>query len=251
VSATAARPGHRVGTLACVPIARPEYGPSLKDVAGPRFRALGPWQRRLVYALPVVVALLVIAVLIIRANPLTQAVIRGPLTFNTRYDHRIARVQAGPGELLHLRTKPGPGRGEENLVFRDAGPPPTTSEPAGGPVAQLAIRMVPLVRQMQASLAGFQIRSKGRVKIGRDYAGWLVRYQFRQKVDGAPASDPAQTFYGVRLLLLPDVPGTTERVLDMSIQSEASQVVSNISEAGGNGPMRTPFYGVAFGTKKP
>ncbi|WP_026911336.1 hypothetical protein [Patulibacter minatonensis] len=234
-----------------MPIARPEYGPSLKDVAGPRFRALSRGRRRLVYALPVVVALLVIAVLIIRATPLTQAVIRGPLTFNTRYDDRIARVAAGPGELLHLRTKPGPGRGEENLVFRDAGPPPTRSEPAGGPVAQLALRMVPLVREMRASLTGFQVRSKGRVKIGRDYAGWLVRYQFRRKVDGAPASAPARTFFGVRVLLLPDVPGTTERVLDMSLQSQTSQVVSNIAEAGGNGPMRTPFYGVAFGTEKP
>jgi hypothetical protein len=234
-----------------VPIARPEYGPSLPDVAGPRIRAMRRPARLALYAAPLVLIVLVVAVLIIRATPLTQTTVRGPLTFNTRYDARIARVAAGPGELLHLRTKTGPGRGEENLVFRDAGPPPTRSEPSGGPIAQLALRMAPLVRQMSGTLQGFQIRSAGRVKIGRDYGGWLVRYQFRRKVDGAPASAPARTFFGVRVLLLPDMPGTKERVLDMSLQSQRSQVVGNISEAGGNGPMRTPFYGVAFGTEKP
>ncbi|MEV4418752.1 hypothetical protein AB0L40_02105 [Patulibacter sp. NPDC049589] len=233
-----------------MPIARPEYGPSLKDVAGPRVAAMRRPARWAVYASPLIVALIVGVVLLIRATPLTQAVVRGPLTFNTRYDSRIARVAAGPGELLHLRTKSGPGRGEEHLVFRDAGPPPTRPEPAGGPISQLALRMIPLVDDMRAKLTGFQIRSAGRVKIGRDYGGWLVRYQFRRKVATKP-TEPARTFFGVRVLLLPDLAGTTERVLDMSLQSQRSQVVGNITEAGGNGPMRTPFYGVAFGTEKP
>jgi hypothetical protein len=232
-----------------VPIARPEYGPSLWEVAGPRVRALPRPARLALVAVPVVLVVLVVAVVLLRSTPLTQAIVRGPLTFNTRFDDRVQRVAAAPGELLHLRTKPGPGRGEEDLVFRDAGAAPPRPEPAGGPVSQLALRMPTVMRPLQQGLAGkaFQVRSQGRVTIGRDYAGWLTRYQFRKR---NPAGKMA-TYYGVRVLLLPDARGTQERVLDMSLQSEKSQVVANISDAGGNGPMRTPFYGVAFGTEKP
>lgn len=233
-----------------MPIARPEYGPSLKDVAGPRIAVLPRPARLTLYATPVVLLLLVAAALIIRHTPVTQAVVRGPLTFNTRYDDGIVRLAAGPGELLHLRTTPGPSRGEEDLVFRDAGPAPTRAEPAGGPISQLALRMAPIVRRMQADLSDFAVRSAGRIRIGTDYGGWLVRYQFRRPVAGE-ASGRARTFFGVRVLLLPDAAGTRERVLDLSLQSQRSQVVANISDAGSNGPMRTPFYGVAFGTEAP
>lgn len=226
-----------------MPIARPEYGPSLAEVAGPRVRRLPPLVRWGGLAVAVLAILLVGIVWAARGEPLQHTIIEGPLTFNTRYDDRIERVQAGPGELLRLATKPGPGRGEEYLTFRDAGSAPEADEPAGGPVAQLALRMADVIAPVRERYGdSFRVRSEGRVKIGRDYAGWLVRYQFRR--DGS-------TWYGVRVLLLPDEPGTTERVLDMSLESEKSKVVEQISQAGSNGPMRTPFYGVAFGTEKP
>lgn len=233
-----------------MPIARPEYGPSLKDVAGPRLRALPRRVRWALLATPIVLLLLVAAVAYARREQVTQVVVRGPLTFNTRHDDGISRVQAGPGELLRLQTKPGPGRGEEILTFRDAGPAPARVEPAGGPIAQLALRMEGVMRPVRASLQDYQVRSQGRIRIGSDYGGWIVRYQFKRKVPGDPNQIP-RTFFGARILLLPDAQGTKERVLDMSLQSQNSKVVSNISEAGGNGPMRTPFYGVAFGTEEP
>ncbi|MGX6449148.1 hypothetical protein ACVU7I_13940 [Patulibacter sp. S7RM1-6] len=224
-------------------IARPELGPSLPELVGPRLRRSS---RRFRWALAALVVLLVLAVVAVwlhrRPVALEQAVVRGPLTFNTRFDDRIQRVATAPGELLHLKTRPGPGRGDEDLVFRDAGPAPTRDEPAGGPVAQLALRMAAVMRPAIAGLEGYQVRSQGRVKIGRDYAGWLVRYQFRRA---------GHTWFGLRILLLPDLQGVRGRVLDVSLQSERSQVVSNISEAGSNGPMRTPVYGVAFGTEAP
>lgn len=233
-----------------MPIARPEYGPSLKDIAGPRLRRLSRPVRWALYASPVVLALLVAAVAYARRDVVTQAIVRGPLTFNTRYDDGLERVQAGPGELLHLRTKPGPGRGLEDLVFRDAGPAPPRVEPAGGPITQLALRMEGVMRPVRNSVQDYQVRSQGRIRIGSDYGGWIVRYQFKRRVPGDTTTQP-RTFFGARVLLLPDAQGTKERVLDMSLQSQRSPVVSNISEAGGNGPMRTPFYGVAFGTEKP
>ncbi len=233
-----------------MPIARPEYGPSLTEVAGPRFRRLPPvvrWGGAAVLALAIA---LIVGVLVARGDALEQTVIEGPLTFNTRYDDRIQRVEAEPGELLRLETKPGPGRSPEHLVFRDAGPAPTDDEPAGGPVAQLALRMERAIAPVRASHEDFRVRSEGRVKIGRDYAGWLVRYQFVRD---------EKTWYGVRMLLLPDEPGTTERVLDVSLESQRhvptesqpSGAIMQISDVGSNGPMRTPFYGLAFGTEKP
>ena len=233
-----------------MPIARPEYGPSLKDIVGPRLSALRRPVRWALLAAPVVLLLLVAAVAYARRDVVTQAVVRGPLTFNTRYDAGLERVPAGRGELLHLRTKLGAGRGVEDLVYRDAGPAPTRVEPAGGPIAQLALRADDVVRPLRATLQGFQVRSAGRIRIGSDYGGWIVRYQFKRRIPGDTTTQ-ARTFFGVRMLLLPDAQGTTERVLDVSLQSQRSQVVSNISEVGGNGPMRTPFYGVAFGTEKP
>jgi hypothetical protein len=234
-----------------VPIARPEYGPSLAEVAGPRLRRLPPGVRWGGLAALVLVILLVVGVLVARGDSLEQTVVEGPLTFNTRYDDRIERVQAGPGELLRLETKPGPGRGPERLVFRDAGPAPTADEPAGGPVAQLALRMAGVIAPVREQYRdSFRVRSEGRVKIGRDYAGWLVRYQFVRD---------EKTWYGVRMLLLPDESGTTERVLDVSLESQRhvptkaqpSGVIMQIADVGSNGPMRTPFYGLAFGTEKP
>lgn len=236
-----------------MPIARPEYGPSLAELAGPGFRRLPPVVRWGGLAGLVLVILLAVGVLVARGESLQQTVIEGPLTFNTRYDDRVERVEAGPGELLRLETKPGPGRTPERMVFRDAGPAPTQSEPAGGPVAQLALRMADVIKPVREQYAdSFRVRSEGRVKIGRDYAGWLVRYQFvRDK----------KTWYGVRMLLLPDEPGTTERVLDVSLESQRyvppkgdptkSGVIMQIADVGSNGPMRTPFYGLAFGTEKP
>jgi hypothetical protein len=227
-----------------VPIARLEYGPSLWDDAGPWLRRLSPRIRWAAVAVVVLVAVAIAAFLISRRDPLHQTIVRGPLTFNTRYDSRIEKLAPQAGELLRLGNRPAPGRAPEFLVFRDGGPAPTQAEPAGGPVAQLALRMESIMRPLRDSLAkdDFQLRSQGRVKIGRDYAGWLVRYQFHR--DG-------HTWFGVRVLLLPDVPGVKGRVLDMSLQSQLSPVVSQIAQAGSNGPMRTPFYGVAFGTEKP
>ncbi|WP_320671033.1 hypothetical protein [Patulibacter defluvii] len=240
-----------------MPIARPEYGPSLVDVVAPRARRI---PRRVWIAVAVAVLVLAAAItafLLGRARPETQVVIRGPLTFNTRFDDRTRREAAGPGELLRLHVAPVwqtgpdgkriPKRGEETLVFRDGGAAPPRPEPAGAPIAQLSVRMVPIVRQIRAEFAAipgsdFQLRGEGRVKIGKDNAGWLVRYQFRR--DG-------RIWYGVRLLLLPDVEGTRDRVLDMSLRTQSSPVVPNIRLAGSNGPMRTPFYGVAFGTEAP
>lgn len=225
-----------------MPIARPEFGPSLLDVAGPRWRALSRRWRWILIAIVAVLVLVAAGYFTFRGRSLEQVVVRGPLTFNTRFDSRIRQVPPQPGELLRLED--APGRAPEELVFRDGGPAPTRDEPAGGPVAQLALRMTGVMRGVQRELAGndLQIRSRGRVKIGRDYAGWLVRYQFRR--DG-------KTWYGVRVLLLPDVSGARERVLDMSLRSQRSAVVDQVSQAGTNGPMRTPFYGVAFGTEKP
>lgn len=235
-----------------MPIARPEYGPSLAEVAGPGFRRLPPVVRWGGLAALVLVILLAVGVLVARGESLEQTVVEGPLTFNTRYDDRIQRVAAGPGELLRLETRPGPGRTPERLVFRDAGPAPTEAEPAGGPVAQLALRMPAVMKPVRERYAdSFRVRSEGRVKIGRDYAGWLVRYQFVRD---------QRTWYGVRMLLLPDEPGTTERVLDVSLESQRyvktaggpdSGVIMQIGDVGSNGPMRTPFYGLAFGTEKP
>lgn len=233
-----------------MPIARPEYGPSLKDIVGPRLSALPRGVRWAIFASPVILALLLATVAYARRDRITQTIIRGPLTFNTRYDEGIRRVQAGPGELLHLRTVAGPDRGLEDLVYRDAGPAPAGLEPAGGPIAQLALRMEAVMRPVRGTLEGYQVRSQGRIRIGSDYGGWIVRYQFRRRVPGDTTDQP-RTFFGARILLLPDVRGTKERVLDVSLQSQRSPVVANISEAGSNGPMRTPFYGVAFGTEKP
>lgn len=227
-----------------MPIARPEYGPSLPEIAGPRLHRVPPRVRWSVVGVLVLLVAAVAAYMLLRGRPLEQVVIRGPLTFNTRFDDRVKRVPAGPGELLRLENVPAPGRAPEQLVFRDAGPAPTRPEPAGAPVAQLALRMAPIVAGLRREFGPdkFQLRGQGRVKIGRDYAGWLVRYQFYRGT---------QLWYGVRLLLLPDVPKPDTRVLDMSLQSQQSDVVPNIAMAGSNGPMRTPFYGVAFGTEAP
>lgn len=240
-----------------MPIARPEFGPSLVDIVAPRARRVSRRSWIVAGALVALLLAAIAAVLIARSRPETQVIIRGPLTFNTRFDDRTQRLPAEPGELLrlHVSAVQGAGgalkRGEETLVFRDGGPPPTRSEPAGAPIAQLSLRMVGIMRKVRAELAAipgsdFQLRGEGRVKIGKDNAGWLVRYQYRS----GPANQK-RIYYGVRLLLLPDVIGTRERVLDMSLRTESSPVVPNIRLAGSNGPMRTPFYGIAFGTEAP
>jgi hypothetical protein len=237
-----------------VPIARADLGPSAVDLLGPWARRVGRRRWTVVGVLVAAVAVAAVAFALSRSGD-EQLVVRGPLTFNTRIDDRVTREPAQPGELLRLavaaryaRGADGErtlSRGAEELVYRDGGPAPSRPEPAGAPIAQLAIRMVGVMRRVRAELgpdARFQLRGEGRVKIGKDNAGWLARYQFRRG---------GRTWFGVRVLLMPDVAGTRSRVLDLSLRSQSSPVVPNIRLAGSNGPMRTPFYGVAFGTEAP
>ncbi|MGE4426744.1 MAG: hypothetical protein AB7G37_09865 [Solirubrobacteraceae bacterium] len=228
-----------------MPIARPEFGPSLPDVALPWVRRLSVRARMAIVVVVLGVAAVVAVWALTRSRPVTHVVIDGPPQFNVRFDDRIERVDARPGELLRLRNRPAENRGDETIVYRDGGPPPPDAEPGGPPVSQLMLRMSSVMRKVEASLgadAAFQIRAAGRGSIGRDVTGWLVRYQFKR--DG-------RTWYGVRALLLPNEERPTERVLDVSLQSQQSPVVPNVRQAGVNGPMRLPFYGVAFGAEAP
>ncbi|MCK9250681.1 MAG: hypothetical protein M0P31_17100 [Solirubrobacteraceae bacterium] len=228
-----------------MPIARPEFGPSLPDVALPWWRGRSRRFRIAVVVGIALVAAVVATWALTRGRTVTHVVIDGPPQFNVRFDDRIERVDAEPGELLRLRNRPAENRGAETIVYRDGGAAPPDAEPGGPPVSQLMLRMAKVMRGVEASLpagSAFQIRAAGRGSIGRDVTGWLVRYQFKRE---------GRTWYGVRALLLPNVERPTGRVLDVSLQSQQSPVVPNVRQAGVNGPMRLPFYGVAFGTEAP
>jgi hypothetical protein len=212
---------------------RPEFGPTLPEIVGPRLRAL-PARTR--YALIAATALVVIAVaaLVLRSGgDTTNVVIRKPVTFNLVYGKGLERVAPHGDEVLRLRSL---GADDQLFTVR----PLKLGSYSGDSSAALLSLSSPLIAAMQRDDPGFLVRSEGRARVNL-LPGYQIAFQTRR--DG-------RLFYGKRFLLVSDDAHPTEG-LDVLVLSPRSPAIPKVDAVGNNGLLKSPLRSLRFGTDRP
>ena len=220
---------------------RPEFGPSLPTLAGPRWRKLSRPARGLAVLLAVVLIAfpLVFARLHGQTAPLLPEVVTAPVAFNLAHKAALSRVPPPPGALLALSTVPGTPVAQRFVVrpFRLPAHPGDLS-------VGLMLGADALARQMARSDPDFVFRGDGRVRVNF-LPGYAFSYQTLR--DG-------KRVLGKRYVLVPEAadgqPQPTAGA-DLTLESGRSAGVPNVDAIGMNGALKTPLRSFRFGTERP
>jgi hypothetical protein len=216
-------------------VVRPEFGPTLPELLGPRVRAL---PRPLVWALAALAAAAVAALAwaVVRPAPGRETlVVHRPVAFNILAPTGLRRVAPRAGEVLRLETPAGAADPQTYAVR-----PLRLPAYRGDVSATLTLLSVALVDEMQRTIPGFVWRGDGKARIN-DSPGYQIVYQAR---------DGARTFYGRRVLLMPGTPAPREGV-DLDLRSARSPAVPTVDAVGANGLLKLPLRSFRFGTERP
>jgi hypothetical protein len=218
-----------------VSVVRPEFGPTLPELLGPRWRAL---PRALRVALGLAVAVVVLGALAIvysGGEERHEVVVRGAVTFNLVHPSTLERVEPRPGELLRLQRRSGTGPVQSYTVS-------AVRTPAyrGDINGFLPLYTSRLLQAAQRRDPAFALRGEGRVRVN-DLPGY--GYVFQTRVGG-------RTTYGRRLLLFPDEPGVRVGA-DVLMLAERSPSVPSADAVGNNGALKTALRSLRFGTERP
>jgi hypothetical protein len=207
-----------------VSVVREEFGPTLPELLGARLRV----PVRTIWRVLAAAGVLVVLVLV------WLAFVRGPVSFNLIYTDALRKVAPRAGETLRLQTTAGP---PQSFAVR-----PLRLAPYKGDVsAELTLLSARLIREMGAQYPGFLWRGDGRVNINQQPGYQIV---FQARIGG-------HTTYGKRVLLVsaPDPPPTTG--LDITMLSQRSPAIPRADAVAANGPLKTPYRSVRFGTQRP
>jgi hypothetical protein len=212
---------------------RPEFGPSLPELLGPRIRA-APRPVRL--ALAVLAALVVLLLLYALFKPDPPAkrknvvLVRTPVAFNFVYRRPFAKETPKPPELARVGSK------EQSFAVRALNLPAYKGDAAGF----LPLYAAEQEQQMAKDLPGFVWRADGRANINKQQ-GFEIVFQYRAG-DGS-------LIYGRRIFLLPNV---TSRVgADIWAIAPRSPSIIRADDVGHNGGLKTALRSFRFGTERP
>jgi len=214
-------------------VVRPEFGPTLPELLGPRVAKL---PRPLRIALVVVAALIVVALayaLFFKgegAKAKRAVIVREPVAFNFVYRSPFGKEAPQAGELARVGSK------EQAFAVRALNLPAYRGDAAGF----LPLYAATLEAQMAKDLPGFVWRADGRANINKQQ-GFEIVFQYR-RADGA-------RMYGRRILLLPNV---TSRVgADIWATAPRSPAIVRADDVGHNGGLKTALRSFRFGTERP
>jgi hypothetical protein len=221
-----------------VSVVRPEYGPSLPELLGPRVRGLPRAARFALVALGVLIVVAAAAFLLRdRRDTRPQAVVRAPVAFNLLYPRPLERVKPRGREVLRLRTPRAATRQSFAVT-------PLRLPPYRGDVGAVLLgRSGPLIQQMRRTIPGFVERGDGRVNYNRQ-PGYEI--QFQARIAG-------RTIYGRRTLLVPGGDTPPRAGVDIMILGARSPAVPNVNAlATANGSaLKTAIRSFRFGTERP
>src|SRR3954452_4155422 len=212
---------------------RPESGPTLPELLGPRLRVLPRALRLALAALAALVVVLALYVVLLRgdAKAAKRAVIvRAPVAFNFVYRAPFRKQPPQAGELARVGSK------DQSFSVRELRLPAYRGDAAGF----LPLYAARLQQQMARDLPGFVWRSDGRANINKRQ-GFEIVFQFRR-------SDGTLT-YGRRILLLPDV--TARQGADIWATAPRSPAIVRADDVGHNGGLKTALRSFRFGTERP
>ncbi len=219
------------------PVVRPEYGPSLPELLGPRVRALPRLARIGAAVVAGLVVVLLAVALIGRGAARSSFVDHGSVPFNLSYTKVVKRVPAHAGERLRLEQR----RGRLFLASYAVEPlrlPAYTGLP-DGIFPAFAER---LKTELATRFSGYQdVAPEGRVRLNEITTGYSV--EFRAKLND-------RTLYGRAVMLSPPKPGQRETMLLVLLATPAAGI-SGPDAVGYDGPMTIPYRSFRFGTEKP
>jgi hypothetical protein len=220
-----------------VSVVRPEFGPTLPELLGPRVRAL---PRALQAALAAIAALVVLAAaaVLLRDNRDTgrHAVVRQPVTFNLLYPEPLERVAPRARETLRLQTPPGFAAPQSFAVT------PLSLPPYRGDVSAVLLGMSgPLIERMSRTIPGFVWRADGRVNYNRQ-PGYEIQFQ---------ATVGGKTTYGRRTLLVPGGDTPPRKGVDITMLAARAPAVPNVNSVASKAPLKTAIRSFRFGTERP
>jgi hypothetical protein len=221
-----------------VSVVRPEFGPTLPELIGPRVRAL---PRGVRIGLAALAALVVVAAaaLLLRDNRDTRphAVVRAPVAFNLLYPKPLERVKPRGRETLRLQTPAGSSAPQSFAVT------PLKLPPYRGDSSAVLLGMsARLIQQMTRTIPGFVWRADGRVNYNRQ-PGYEI--QFQAKIGG-------RTTYGRRTLLVPGGDTPPRAGVDIMILATRSPAVPNVNAVASKaGALKTAIRSFRFGTERP
>ncbi len=212
---------------------RPEFGPTLPELLGPRLRSLPSVLRLALAALGALLVVAIFSALVLRGDGVDAkraVVVRTPVAFNFVYRAPFRRLAPLDGELARV------GSTSQSFSVRALQLPRYRGDAAG---------FLPLyAAQQQAQMArrfpGFVWRSDGRANINQQQ-GFEIVFQFRRP--GGPLS------YGRRVLLLPSV--TAREGADILVTAPRSSAIVRADDVGHNGGLKTALRSFRFGTERP
>jgi hypothetical protein len=212
---------------------RPEFGPTLPELLGPRIRALPRVLRVALATLAALVVLLLAYVLFLRGDGVKAkraVIVRAPIAFNFVYRAPFRKEAPQAGELARVGSR------DQSFSVRELRLPAYRGDAAGF----LPLYAATLEAQMARDLPGFSWRADGRTNINKQQ-GFEIVFQFRR-------SDGTLT-YGRRTLLLPSV--TARQGVDIWAVAPRSPAVVRADDVGHNGGLKTALRSFRFGTERP
>jgi hypothetical protein len=175
-------------------LVKPEYGPSLPELAGPRLRALPRWVLWAAVGASVLLVALAFAGWLVVRTPTRTIKVKEPVAFSVTYpSESLERLPASGTQVVRLASPagtPNPVELEFSRIELPAGVVPTE----GSREAVFPLVSSRLIEQMRRDYPDFVVRGEQAVNYGGQ-AGYQIYYQTER--DG-------KTWYGRRTLLFSD-----------------------------------------------
>jgi hypothetical protein len=218
---------------------KPQFGPSLPELAGPAWRRLPRVARAALVALAALVVLGLASLLIGRGAAEETVVVEDGVAFNLRHGEALSRVASPPaGERLRLEQR------RDGAVVASFAVLPLQLPPyrgvAAGAFPAYAERVI---AELDRSLDDFELADEGRVRINEN-PGYAIGFRARQ--DG-------RRVWGRTILLVPgtDPPEPVRDGARLDLLARAGSGVSNPADVGAVGQLKLPLRSFRFGTEAP
>lgn len=200
--------------MASIPL-KPQYGPTLGRLLGPRWRAARPLTRSFAIATGGVLAVLLIVAVF---SLLDAGFSHGePVPFSFRY-RGLYRTIPDPGGYVKV-ARSAHGQLQDSFAVAPLRIPPY----AGSVTGALPLLSTSYVRALERRFAGFRLQSEGKTRITSTLAGYDVRYSVL--IDGRRLS-------GRDIFLLPSGAHVHEGVVLKMLTSEHTSVAKPVATQG-------------------
>src|SRR4051812_26406713 len=214
-----------------MPVVRPEFGPTLPELLGPRLRALPRVGQAAVALLALIVVAVAVYAYATRGSGALQrtVVVRAPVAFNFIYRAPFAKQTPRAGELARVG-----GRGQSFSVR-----PLRLAPYRGDSSGVLPVLATHLATRMAKTYDDFLVRQEGRANVNRQQ-GYELLFQFRRG---------GKLAYGRRMLLM--TAPTGREGADLLMLAPRTPAIPRFDAVGRNGGLKVALRSFRFGTQRP